>query len=524
MLLRIGLIAILTLQLEVVDGQNVQMISTPLESGVIQGGQRTGVWQYFDYPGILGLEVNYSTSQVTYTQPDSSLYTVKEGTKWERQKLKYPCRPHGSKMQLIDQFAANIKAHYELYSRADRKNEDVISVLTFEVAPDGTTTNPLIWGYKGFGSEKRLMAAYNSPSNLWLPGVKMDGSSATCRFGIYVRICPDSCSRLTSVPDSVTFLYGLSNVDKSKRPDPVSNEQAWIQFSPDDNWVSIGARLMADTEGNGILLISTQGKGNKHIPYGRVTNLYWTDNHHFEFKYTYSLSGIVTGRYDVETNLVNSRTDSTIFFERLSPDLKTLCAARMRSGKSEVVSVDMSTGKEMSMLGDPESNLFPLSWSPDQKAIIVKGRKSQIDILYRYEFVSGKLAQLPVLNAEPCGWTEDGSKVFVNRIRPYYGSAGIFSIDTRNLTFTQIMDKSDGLRFVEFSSKANQFLLLRNDNLELRPFDSFNKPVKIAKNVTSAAWSRDGSSIAYVSERGTLLSLYDLKTGRSRILYNKQMK
>lgn len=522
-MIRFRIIFVLTLQLSTVaEGQDVLQVINPLEHGMIRSGQRAGLWQYFDYPGELGLEIDYETMRVTHLQPDSSLFVVKEGDRWVRQQLKSPCRPHGSIMLVLDHFFNNLHSHQEIKARARKRNEPVQTTLTFEVGPEGVASNPKVWGYSGFGMKKLMVKTFDTAPNVWIPGVKMDGSTATCRFGVYIKICPDTCAQIPA-SDTVRILYGLShNRNRQAEPSPWTNERAGIVFSPEDQHIAVGASLLSQTGGNGFFIISIKDASYQYIPYGTIKSMYWEDNHTISFKYTYSLSAQVKGRYDVVANRIESRRDSTTFFEHLSPDRKVLFQARLRGKFLETVKTDLVSGKSEWLDLKPGSNIFPVSWSPDQRYVVLKTRSGNFDQGYLYELSSGTLRMIPVMDTDPCGWTADGSVLYLQQSR--FNSGKLFSVNSRTMGFIEMADNIDNFMGAQFSPSANQFLFLRRNNLFLMPPVVDAKPLKIADNVTYAVWNRAGTSIAYVSEKGMLLSLYDVQSARSRILINRSKR
>ena len=79
--------------------------------------------------------------------------------------------------------------------------------------------------------EKMLLSAFQSAPNVWIPGVKADGTLVTCRFGIIITLCPEDkdgnlmgqrqnknainklispCTGATPEPDSVKILYNFN--------------------------------------------------------------------------------------------------------------------------------------------------------------------------------------------------------------------------------------------------------------------------------------------------------------------------
>ncbi len=520
-MIRTFLIALISgLSLEV-TGQEEIVSNNPLEQGLVRAGQRVGVWQYFDYPGELGLEIDYETMQVLHLKPDSSLFVVREGGRWVRQRLKSPCRPHGSRMLIVENYYRKLNTQYELYRRADQKKEPVETILTFEVGAEGVATNPKVWGYTKFGMEKMMLDAFDSAPNAWIPGIKMDGSVATCRFGAYVKICPDTCAQMAP-RDTVDLFYGISNrASKPGSRNPVTTERAGMEFSPDGQWLAVGANLMATMGADGFFIVPTGGGKPVRVPYGSISGMYWKSNTEIAFKYTYSISGTVNGKFDLTTGLVESWTDSATYFERLSPDMKMMMAGRIRNHYLELVKVDVAKGTTEWVGRHSDGDMFPISWSPNQQTCVVKGRRDGVDYLYNFQVSTGTMKQLPIMDAEPCGWSLDGTQLYLQRVNPArYFKGQVFAVDTRTNLLNEVTDKMENFIAAEFSPKAGRFLLLRNFHLFLLSPDLGAKPVKIVSNVSYAVWSREGTEIAYVSEKGRLLSIYDIQTGKSRIVVN----
>jgi len=510
------------------QAQEYVLLRTPLEQGFLQNGQRVGTWQYYDYPGNLGFEIDYESMQLLYVRPDSTEYVVKVGDSWVKERLQRPCRLHGSELLLKDHFLSTLTTPIEVMDRAKRKGVNLETLLTFEVGPDGMATNPIVEGFKGFSMEKMMMKSFSSAPSVWIPGLRKDGTPAHCKFGVSISICPDSCRQ--TIPDSYRTLfhtpYRNPYVSNKGELEPWTNEPTWIQFSPDNKWVLIESRLIANTGKSGFMVIPTADNPNgesRHISYGIVKSGYWLDDHIINFKYKYGIARSFHGSYDLAKDSIGTRKDSFTFFDNISPDRTTLCVATQHEKFTQVSVVDLRTGVRKILNADPSINPFPISWSPDQKSIILKGRKDNLDLLLNYDFDKGMAQQLPVLNSEPCGWDANGSILYVRRTDfPFYRYAGeVFSIDLKTMLVKELSGKIDGLMFALYSSSANQFLVVKNEKLHLsEPGEGF-KLRKIADNVTAAQWSEDGNYIAYVSEKGSLLSQYNRRTGRTIILKNQ---
>ncbi len=502
------------------------LLRTPLEQGMVLNGQRVGVWKYFDYPGRLGMEIDYETMRLLYFQPDSGMYVVQDGGLWTKQRLTRPCRPHGSGMSVIEHYQREIRVPFELQRRAKEKNSVIQTILTFDVDQNGNAGNPIVTGYTGFGMEKMMMETFEGAPNYWIPGVKVDGTPASCRFGITITICPDNCE--TVEPNSFRVLTGIkiARGEARIRPWTFSVEPTGIRFAPDNEWVLVDAKLMSNTGGNGFMVVPTKpnplNQLTKYIPYGNIQNGYWLDKRKISFKYKYGMAGSQRGLYDLEKDSVQTLPDSLTYFDRISSDLTTLCTVEYKDKTSNVYLIDLATQQRKKLPIDPFLNPVPLAFSPDRRSIIFNGRKELKDFMYHLDLESGEAKQLPILNTELCGWSKDGSTVYVYRTNfPLTNYSGeLFSIDLKSMTFKEVTGKVNELFYPEYSVAADQFLAIRSDDLYL--FSPDNKKWEpIVKNVTAAHWSRDGRSIAYVSEKGTLLNLHDVATRQTIILHSQ---
>ncbi len=506
-------------------GQNRVLVRTPLEYGIVENGQRTGIWRYYDYPGFLGMEINYSTFELLYFDPDSSDFVVQTPNGWRPEKLLRPCRYHGPHIALVEHYNKSLHAPYELQRRATQKKEILQTVLTFDVGPEGTAGNPLVTGYTAFGMEKLMMKAYEAAPNQWIPGIKLDGTPATCRFGVSITVCPDTCTY--SPPKDYTRLYGIRV--SSKPPDSPNiwgTENMGIQFSPDNRWILIDSKLLAKTGGDGFILVpamqNPMNQYTRYVPFGNIRNGYWLDNNRVAFKYKYSVAPATQGMYYLKEDSVATALDSITFFDRISPDQSRLCVTDYKEKTSQVVTIDLVSGGRTPMNVELALKPIPLLWSPDQKSIIFSGRKDNFDILYQYVFENDSYSQLPVMDVQPCGWSKDGKHLYVYRTNyPFSSYSGqLFQINMVTRRFEELTKKVEGLYFAEFSPDAQKFLVVRNNAMFLVDLADL-KWTKVVDNVNSATWSRDGKHIAFVSEKGSILNLYEISTGRTILLHNQ---
>lgn len=503
------------------------LVRTPLEYGIVENGQRTGIWRYYDSPGILGMEIDYSTFELLYFNPDTSDFVVQTRDGWSSEKLLRPCRFHRAYSTLVEHFRNSVHSPYGLGLRAEQKEQILQSILTFDVGPEGTAGNPHVSGYTKYGMEKMLMKAYESAPNQWIPGIKMDGTPATCRFGISITACPNPDTCKATTPETFKPIYRI--FDPSKPPESSTiwdTERMGLQFSPDNKWVLIDAKMLAKTGGDGFLLVpATENPMNqftRYVLYGDIRNGYWLDDDRIAFKYKYGLAPTVQGMYYLKDDSIITQLDSITYFDRISPDQTRLCVAEYKEKTSHLLTIDPASGRRIPMSVNPFLKPIPLLWSPDQKSIIFSGMQNNFDVLYQYVFENDTYSQLPVMNVQPCGWSKDGKYLYAYRTNfPFSNYSGeLFEFNMVTRGFQKLTKKVEGLLFAEFSGEAHQFLVVRNSAMFLvDPSDMIW--IKVIGNVNSATWSRDGEHIAFVSEKGSMLNLYNVKTGRTILLHNQ---
>ncbi len=586
----------------VLYSQQLIVKTTPMEAGTIQGGQRVGIWNYFDSPGVLSVAINYDTRKMLHLASDSSEFLVEQGGRWVRERLRRPCRILGSNWQLFEHYKSTVLVHRDVYPRARRKEQALVTRITFVVGPDGRATDPVVTGFKGYGMDKLMLAAFQSAPNVWIPGIRTVGTLATCRFDIVVVVCPLDpatgsivagsiplysaspsailqdrvspgvpCTYQLPGPDSLRVLFEFSprqatdprisrdfvNARDSKqvvRPyhpfesvsprtpysgnnsyeisapaaapydapggrDQQRSESSGIQFSPNGRRIALDASLLAGGA-RGLFVAPVDPGEFVQIDCGTILNVFWLDDFNVALKYQFGDAQPLHSLYDHSTGVVATRKDSVTYFDRISADRSMICVARPYDPTRNALFVVKMTSLEKEKLQVSETlRPIPVSWSPHNKTILLKGKKDKVDELFLYSMADHTFRLLPVLNADACGWSADGRTVYVMRTNQTKGE--LFSIDTESMAVTEMGGKVSNLNDAEFSPNANKFLLRIKGNLYLRGAEDDAQPVKIVPNVSAANWSPDGRQIAYVSEQGNLFSIYDVISGRSTILINR---
>lgn len=506
---------------EAVIAQSRELVRTPLEYGMADQGQRIGIWKYYDAPGILGMEIDYAKMELRYFRNDTSQYVVDQGGQWKKEQMIRPCRLHGSQAVLVEHFNNQLIAPFELRRKSTIDKEIIKADLVFEVGPDGRAQRPEVFGNSP-GLEKMMLQAFESAPNFWIPGVKSDGTLAKCRFGVSITICPDSCVRSETqiyrplyrlqVGKSVPFVETLD----------ATVEPTGLKVSPDNSWVLLEAKQMANTGGDGFMVLPLRGTGQRRvIAYGNIQNGYWKDAHTIQFKFRYGHQKTARGVYDLDKDSVWTTLDSITYFDKISPDKTKLVVAGNR-GKGKLYVIDLATPSTTTIPTGAAVSPVPLAWTPDQEAIIYRYRKDDRDIIYRYKLTDGSSAQLPALDADVIGLTKQGDVMYTFRTTyPRASFTGeILSVNLDKLTLEEITGRVSGLAYAEYSASANKFLAIRFENLFLLDPQTMDWQL-VNRKVSSASWSTDGTFLVFVSDKGTQLQRYDLRTGKSEVIHQQ---
>ena len=128
---------LLTINSHSIYGQQASKIinvNTDYQKGTLTDGYKTGVWQYFDKPEELSLQVNYDVRQVTFMRKDTvGIYAIEKDGNWIQSTLDVQPRYLGSVTEIYRILMTNIR-----YPAQARTNSTTGTLyLMFEVDTTG---------------------------------------------------------------------------------------------------------------------------------------------------------------------------------------------------------------------------------------------------------------------------------------------------------------------------------------------------------------------------------------------------
>jgi len=171
-ILLFSILILLTVNLHSVYAQKspkVKQVNADYQKGILTGGYKTGVWQYFDKPGELSLKVDYDLGKVTFMQRDTAgIYAVEKGGSWVQSKLDIQPRYLGSMMEFYRILMSNIR-----YPAEARRNSNTGTLyLMFDVDTTGQTVNAQIVNDLGDRCGEEVLKAFALIPNLWTVATK----------------------------------------------------------------------------------------------------------------------------------------------------------------------------------------------------------------------------------------------------------------------------------------------------------------------------------------------------------------
>lgn len=180
MIIRVVIISIYALVHVSTFAQTIN-IDNGYEKGASVDGYKAGVWEYFEND-TLKLKLDYETGHVLYLAPDTSRYTIKTSSGWEKSKLDiYPAYV-GSKREILKIIYENLN-----YPRkARQRNRQGTVLIGFEINKSGEAENFIVIKDIGFDSGEEVIKAFKKVPNIWLPAHK-DGVKYRSRYILPVR-------------------------------------------------------------------------------------------------------------------------------------------------------------------------------------------------------------------------------------------------------------------------------------------------------------------------------------------------
>jgi TonB family protein len=204
--------------------QNIAQIfgQNPYENGKLVEGYKSGMWEYYDYPGELSLKVNYDKGQLAYLIPDSTEYAVMLNGKWVLSRLDKQPRYIGSMVEFHWIIQANIKYP----ENAKYNTSSATFYVTFEVDSLGKAGNFIAINDPCDGCGNEAIRVLNLIPNLWIPAEK-DGQSLNSRFIVPFNINKNNPVGINTKSESEIVPDSLFPPAKKLEPADIIGFRKW---------------------------------------------------------------------------------------------------------------------------------------------------------------------------------------------------------------------------------------------------------------------------------------------------------
>ena len=139
-------------------------VENEYEKGIIRDGYKIGVWDYYDIPGELSLQIDYTSGKILYIKKDSDVvYTIENNDVWTQSTVDIQPRYIGSMVEYKKIFNAKVR----FPAQARRNLTDGSFYVTFEVDTTGQAGNFLVVNDIGDGCGEAAIQALKLIPNLW---------------------------------------------------------------------------------------------------------------------------------------------------------------------------------------------------------------------------------------------------------------------------------------------------------------------------------------------------------------------
>jgi hypothetical protein len=498
------------------SAQTAVEIHTAIERGRHINGERVGRWQYYDKPGAPNLVVDYTTGRINYFDRDTTDFYIYQDNSWKRGKLDIPCRFHGSIMLLRDHYQSTV----QIPAEALKKNVSFETTLVFEVTEAGVAANPEVVNDTGYGMKRELLQAFSSAPNHWIAGATPNGKAVRTRLAITFAFCAEvNCKELKAgkASDDLKARHLLVfNTWTTPRHFPRTlentinpSEPIELEFSPDGSKVISEAVISEGKLKDRVRFITDiKTRQSRQLPFTNILGATWIDSDKVLFKFRQLGWPVLAGVYDYTLDAVFRDIDSATYFQTILPGQKMAFARPFRAGTA-IWQLSLSSGASNILLKDELHITTPVAWSADGQKLIVQERDNAYSKFYIYDLKTSRKVLVPIYNTRFLGWTTDSNTIYLTRYRNYAWEILKYNVDSDVLT--HVVKRSPNLRTVSYCQANNKMILGFYENIHLLDLsDEKSKPEMVIKDVRQAAWTRDGSSIGYISDKDGQIYLYNI--------------
>jgi len=512
---------------QIVEGE----LYTPLEQGRFKGAERVGIWNYFDHPSRVALTIDYSKGELLYIAEDKSPYRILEQGKPVEATLARPCRFHGSYLPLFQHYVESVSVPYSLISKASDKHEVVSTLLRFEVGEEGVAKNPKIFGDVNI-VPRELMKAFETAPNVWIGGLKEDGTPVTCLLGIQFKICVDSCVADALPEARIIQTLGTTIHTKQKPRDKfvLTNESQGIQYSPDEKHILVETPALGYTSSAGRetepvgLIINRETGQDRMVPFSNVNGCVWMNNDEIYFKYSIKMLPNMPAVFSMASGKVKTYSDSITYFNVFSNDWSRLAFSK-RSGRGvKIMTKNTVRGDHAEVFENRTSRYIPMSWSPRNDLLLINGVEDGLSQSLLVNLMTLERKIIPLFDAFFSGWSADQRFMYFVKYDEPNLTGSIYSYDLEKSTISEVYSKIRGLSQATFSSEANLFAIIMKDDAHLLPLGKEFKSTKVMNGVVNLTWNRTGKLLCMAGEKDHQLYEYSLETGQTKKLTNWNIK
>lgn len=170
-----------SIKIKQTESKSAIAVINEYEKGELLNGYKTGIWEYYDEPGEVALQIDYDTKQILYLKPDTSKYAIQFGGKYKMMRVDQQPRYIGSIKELQKIIDSNVS-----YPPHARRNSTVGQFhVIFEVDSTGLANNFEILNDIGDGCGDEVLKALKLVPNFWIPA-NVGGRYFNSRFTIPV--------------------------------------------------------------------------------------------------------------------------------------------------------------------------------------------------------------------------------------------------------------------------------------------------------------------------------------------------
>lgn len=151
------------------------------EKGTLTNGRPTGIWEYYDQHGELTLRMNYDSSRIAYSRPDTSRYLLYMQNDWQEARPSRPPQYLGSRAKRTADLTKNIR--YPL--AALQQNQQGQVIIAYVINEQGQTQDYEVLTTPSKECAEAVWAVLKQQPEHWIPAI-YQGRPARAKFFLRV--------------------------------------------------------------------------------------------------------------------------------------------------------------------------------------------------------------------------------------------------------------------------------------------------------------------------------------------------